>query len=163
MRLYRIHTSGSQMESSWSKAAWVYYATPARTWLLHTVQESGRAQSHDRDQACGSALVAAVWRVNRYQARPESGPFFFSHPLRGNKEASTAHRELSRGIGLEVEIPTWVLRPTTLRCDDNEVVSIGEIQKGTVRNRPDLRPLVVSEQTGAPEGKRPSHLPRVRR
>jgi hypothetical protein len=25
---------------------------------------------------------------------------------------------------------TWVLRPTTLRCDDDEVVSIGEIQKG---------------------------------
>ena len=36
-------------------------------------------------------------------------------------------------------------------------------RRGTVRDRPDLRPLVVSKQTGAPEGKRPNHLPRLRR
>ena len=50
------------------------------------------------------------------------GLFFFTHLPRGNSEASTADRELARGIGLEVEIPTWVLWPTTLRCD--EVVSL---------------------------------------
>jgi hypothetical protein len=94
------------------------------------VQELGRAQSHNRDQALGSSLVVPVWRVNRHQARPELRLFFFTHPLRGNKEASTTYRELARGISLEVEIPTWVLRPTTLRCNDDEGVSIDEIQKG---------------------------------
>ena len=58
------------------------------------------------------------------------GLFFFTQLPRGNSEVATADHELARGIGLKVEIPTWVLRPTTLRCDDDEVVSIGEIQKG---------------------------------
>ena len=104
-----------------------------RTWqnlVAAHVQELGRAQSHNRDQARGSSLVVAEWRVDRYHARPELRPFFFTHRLLGNEEVSAAHHELPGGISLEVEILTWVLRPTTLRCDDDEVVSIGEIQKG---------------------------------
>jgi hypothetical protein len=85
------------------------------------------AQSHDWDKPLGSALVGFVWRVNLYQARPELGLLFFAHSPRQNRETLSANCKLAGGVGLEVEIPAWVLRTTTLRCHDNEVVPIGEI------------------------------------
>src|SRR5438093_4082020 len=106
------------------------------------VEDSARAEQHNRNVALGPGLVLVVLGPLRRHDRPDAS-LVLARPGTGpDGEDLVPHLDLHVGVGDQVPVPSGIVGRPTLRCHDDVVLTVPTIDE---RELPDL--------TGLPTGR----------